>query len=158
MTKKASVAKLSHLAHGETTGPADIDELNRTRVLRIGYGLEAAAGNTTELTLGIMEDAVELVSAKYIPGNALTANDTNYATLTLGSADGAGGAVTAFDAFTTKITGGSGDWVQGVPETFTIVTSTDTLTEGQALVVDIAKAAAGVAIPTGVFEVVYRVL
>lgn len=157
-TKKASVADLKHFCHSDSDGPSNIDELMRTRMLRVSFSKEAAAANTTELTLGIMEDAVELVSAQYIPGNALTAHDTNYATLTLGKADGAGGAVTSFDSFTTKITGGSGNWVQGVPETFTIVTSTDTLTEGQALVLDIAKAGAGVVIPEGVMEVKYRVL
>lgn len=103
------------------------------------------------------EGDCEIISAEVIPANALTAHDTNYATLTLGSADGAGGAVTSFDSWNTKITGGTGNWTQGVPETFTIVSSTDTLDEGEALMLVQASAGAGVAIDATI-EVEYRLL
>lgn len=154
-TYETNVAKIKHLAHADSDGPSNLDNLLRKR--RVRMHLQTAATVTGEWTIMTAEGDCEILSAEIIPANALTANDTNYATFTIGSADGAGGAVTSFDSFNTKITGGTGDWVQGVPEAFTIVSSTDTLDAGEALMLVQASAAAGVAVDATV-EVEYRLL
>jgi hypothetical protein len=149
------VKRLRHLIDDLSGGPDELDQMLRVKTIQVGRGLEASATEAGEQTLHIAEADITIVSAAYYPDNALTANNTNYATLLLGKADGAGGAVTAFDSFTTEITG-SGDWVQGTPESWTIVESTDTLTEGQALMFVETKAAAGVVLPAGTIIVKYR--
>ncbi len=143
--------------HHNTTYQSDLDDRFRLRTVSVGVGLEALAAEVGEMTLLIAEDAIELVSVAYYPDNALTAHNTNYKDLTIGKADGAGGAVTAFDNITTKITG-TGDWVQGAPEAFTIVTATDTLTAGQALMFVKAIGGAGVVLPCGSIIVKYRLM
>ena len=146
--------------HHNTTYQADLLERFRLRTVSVGRALEAAATDAGEQTLLIAEDALELVSAAYYPDNALTAVTAAKATLTIGKADGAGGAVTAFDSFHTAVTadGGTDDWVQGVPEAWTIDSTTDTLTAGQALMLVVAKTGAGTALPTGTIIVKYRLL
>ncbi len=143
--------------HHNTTYQSDLDDRFRLRTVSVGVGLEALAAEVGEMTLLIAEDAIELVSVAYYPDNALTTHNTNYKDLTIGKADGAGGAVTAFDNITTKITG-TGDWVQGAPEAFTIVTATDTLTAGQALMFVKAIGGAGVVLPCGSIIVKYRLM
>jgi hypothetical protein len=153
-TYKTIAEKYNHIAHDESDGQSKMDDVIRKRRVRMEVSSLITA--TSERTIMTAEADCEILSAEIIPDNALTANNTNYATLTLGSADGAGGAVTAFDSFTTEITG-TGDWVQGVPEPFTIVPSTDTLDEGEALILVTAKAASGIAVEATI-EVEYRLL
>ena len=156
-TKEDVVARLKHITQADSDGPAAVDNL--MRVKRFTVDISTLAAGVAERTIMTAKYACEIISAEILPDNALTAGNVNYATLTLGKADGAGGAVTSFDAFTTQTagTGGTDDWVQGVPEAFTIVPATDTLAVGEALILVTAKAGAGVAIE-GTLEVEYRIL
>ncbi len=153
-----AVKLLGALVHHDAAAQAAFVSAGELKSVSVGVGLEAAAAEVGEQTLMIADAALELVSVAYYPDNALTAHDTNYRDLTIGKADGAGGAVTAFDNFTTKITGGSGDWVQGTPESFTIVSSTDTLAAGEALMFVKAIGGAGVVLPCGTIIVKYNLL
>lgn len=85
-----------------------------------------------------------------IPGDALTADNTHYATITLEMADGAGGSATSVATINTKITG-SGDWAAGVTKALTVTTNT-LVKRGYVLGFKIAKAGSGVAVPALVFQ------
>lgn len=89
----------------------------------------------------------------FLPLAALTAHDTTYATLTVTKRDVDGTSLGIVGSFTTKITGGSGDWVAFTPEAFTLGTLYLSLTAGQCLSFDIAKASTGVPVPAGSVQV-----
>ena len=84
----------------------------------------------------------------FVPAAAVTADDTNYATLTVTKRDYNGANSATVVAQTTKITGGSGDWTIHVPVSLGTLSIT-ALDDGEELVVGIAKAGSGVAIPAG---------
>lgn len=86
----------------------------------------------------------QIVSIKLIPKAALTANGTNYATLTFNKNDGAGGSATAV---ATALTTASTSWVAGTVVSLTVTESAKSLTSGQMLYAAITKAAAGVVVP-----------
>jgi len=111
----------------------------------------AATDATAETPIHRVRFRERILRAAYIPSAALTANDTNYATLTFAKRDAAD-TQTVLNSFTTKITGGTGDWVARVAEEFTLTTGLD-LNTGDTLTLTIAKAAAGVVIPAGTLEV-----
>ena len=99
---------------------------------------------------------VEIVAVDICPHGTLTANDTNYATLTLEKADGAAGSATAVATQTTKITGGSGDWAADTFVPLTVDASEKTVDDGQMLLVEAVKAGTGVAVPISSFSIRYR--
>lgn len=92
--------------------------------------------------------ACRVVSAAYVPGGALTADDTDFATLTLRKRNGAGGSAVAIASVTTKITGGSGNWTAFVPVSLGTISNPDLLAT-DILTIEIAKAGSGVAVPLG---------
>ncbi len=96
---------------------------------------------------------LEVTSVTILPDGTVTANDTNYATITLEREDGAAGGKETVAVITTKITGGSGDWAAGVPVTLTITSANRFIDPDAVLSMKIAKAASGVAIPASVATV-----
>lgn len=98
--------------------------------------------------------AVTISAVHYLPDASLTSNNTNYATLTVSTEDGAGGAVGTAASQTTKTTGGSGSWTAGTPVALTLGAAIS-LTAGQVLKVAIAKTAAGVVVPAGRLQVAF---
>jgi hypothetical protein len=150
------------LGFAESSAQETINEiaLGLTRnVLVIGKAAaDGAAGDTTNLCT-VPLDAKFLVTGAYImPGGALTAHDTNYATVVLDVDDGAGGSATTLASNTTKTAGGggTGNWTAGTAIEMTLTaTIADRIIDGATarkwLGINIAKAGTGVAVPISAF-------
>lgn len=95
-----------------------------------------------------------VISATYIPEAGLTADNSNYTTLTLEYDDGAGGADTTVATLNTKITGGTGDWSALVGEALTLDATKVIVEADQQYQLVGTKASAGVALPAGVLQLV----
>lgn len=96
-----------------------------------------------------------IVAAKYIPSAALTANDTNYATLLLDkrlSSDYGTAVNVATETTETTGSGGSGNWTAFTPVTLGALAQT-VLENGALLTVEITKTGTGVIVPAGVLVV-----
>lgn len=114
---------------------------------------DAAAGDATaEIVIGAIRRAGTILSATYYPSAALTANDTNYATLLVDQRDGAGGAPANVATANTN-TAGTGSWTAFVGETLGTITNA-AVVAGALLTFEITKASAGVVVPTGILVVV----
>lgn len=146
---------------------SDFSELKRLEVARIASNSaiaspENAIAQTCQTAVGVLvSDAatagtavtetvclvapypLKIVSAKMAAPIAVTANDTNYATVTIGTRSGAGSASTVA-VMSTQITGGSGNLVAFVPVAMTVTTTI--LAAGDVLTIKVVKAASGVAL------------
>jgi len=110
---------------------------------------DATAGTATaEAAIAMTVQKGKLVKAYYVPAGAVTAHDSNYATITISRYTAAGGSKTTVASITTKITGGSGNWTAFVPVEITLAADT-ALEAGACLTYEIAKAASGVQLPAG---------
>lgn len=126
-------------------------------VVRYRVGGLAAATALAVVPFAYIEDGLELVDVKYTPREALTANDTNYATVALQKADGAGGSWSTVASVTTEATApGSDDWVAEVPVDLPITDLSVAVAAGSLLGFAITKTAAGVVVPPGRLTVRYR--
>jgi hypothetical protein len=96
-----------------------------------------------------------ITSIKIVPTGAVSANDTNYATITIARRDGAGGSPATISAPTTKITGGTGNWVAFT--TIDLTLANTYCAAGTVITYAIAKAAAGISLPSFVISVNYTV-
>lgn len=114
---------------------------------------DSLAADTTAHYIFRADTARTIKAAYFIPDASLTSNSTNYATLSATVEDGAGGAVGTAASVTTKTSGGggSGNWTAGTPVALTLG-ATLALTAGQVVKFGIAKAAAGVVVPAGRFQ------
>lgn len=139
--------------HANETSDSDDAKHVVTRSLTVHFALPATG--TYNIPLMKADTKITLVAVSVIPDIALTANNTNYRTLTLGQGDEAATALTDYDSFTTEITG-DGSWVSMTAKTFTIVESTDVLTKGQVLYLEVTAAASGVAILGAAVKIKYR--
>lgn len=115
------VQGLTHLV-GTTPSSTQSAATQALRKRRFAMRITDAAAGTTDTTYYLMNIPVAgtITAISVIPGAALTADDTNYKTLTFGTNNGAGGAVTTVAAQTTKATGGSGSWVAGTKLTIAL--------------------------------------
>lgn len=104
----------------------------------------AAATATGETPFYRCYTAQRVLRCDILPTAALTANDTNYASILLKSEDGAGAGAETISTLTTKITGGSGDWTAKVTVPFTLTAANVDLSAGDILMVQITKAGSGV--------------
>lgn len=138
------------------TTATDVRQVLRRRRLAVRKDTADAMASTAS-TLGVMyfDVAANVIDVRFVPDAALTANDTNYATLTAQKRDGAGGAGSTIGSQTTKITGGSGNWTAHVPVALT-PSAPVAMAAGNVLTLDIAKTAAGVVVPAGYVEVIYE--
>jgi hypothetical protein len=118
---------------------------------------DAAAGTAYTLPCEECTKQIRLKNANLIPEGGLTAHDTNYATISIGYNDGAGGAVTKLVSLLTKITGGTGDWVTEIAEAFA-VTDAMLIAAGQFMVVKVEKAGTGVDCPGYLIDVEYELV
>lgn len=100
-------------------------------------------------------DGVWLKAVKYLPSAALTADNTNNATLTLSKRDTAGGTQVTAAAETTNVA--SGSWVAFTPKAITLsaTVANQKLAAGEQLTLTIAKGGTGVIVPAGTLEIVY---
>lgn len=92
----------------------------------------------------------DVKSVRYSPqSGGLTANDTNYATISISHNDDAGGSLTAVASVTTQITGGSGNWTANRSVNIPAATN-PSIPAGKALHFVIAKTGSGVVVPSGI--------
>lgn len=89
--------------------------------------------------------AREVVSVYLLPNSTLTADSSNYATLTIEKEDGAAGGKTTVATLATNVT----SWATGVPAAFTLSTTKANvlLDAGEVLSVKIVKSGTGVSVP-----------
>lgn len=135
-----------------------------TLVFEVQRVVDAAANTATAETIvgfvpkapGANASRAKVLRVYYLPGGALTAHDTDYATITVSKYTAAGGSKTTVATITTAITGGSGDWVAFVPEEITLsATAANLILEsGAILTYEVSKAGSGVALPAGKLVVV----
>jgi hypothetical protein len=133
-------------------------ELLRSATIREACFVKAAADGaastaTAETAFYRAPVAGTIIAAYFTPSAALTASDTDYATLSLAKRDGAGGSSAAVASKATN-TAGSGSWTAFVPVSLGTI-SNAALAAGNVLTLAIAKAGSGVAVPSGQLTVVY---
>lgn len=107
----------------------------------------AAATATAETPLGSIQVATTLSAIKITPLAALTANDTDKATILIQKRTGAGAATTVA-TLVTNLAGGS--WVAFVPKAIPI--SAGAVLAGDVLTLSITKGGAGVIVPISSIE------
>lgn len=108
----------------------------------------SASTTTAEVPIGMARRQSRVLAAYFIPAAALTADNTNYATLTISKRAAGGGSKTTVASVATQITG-SGSWTAWVPVPLTIVTADATVTTLSQLSFEIAKPGTGVVVPIG---------
>lgn len=103
-----------------------------------------------------MADGIEIQSIHYTPDGAVTADDTNNATITFSKRNGAGGGATVVATATTS-TAGTGNLVAHTPEEIPLsaTLANRRLAAGEVLTELISKANSGVALAAGSFTVVF---
>lgn len=143
-------------------GEESVRTLYRYRLSFYKSAADAMASTTTTETIicEVPFDGV-IKAIDYSPDAALTSNDTNYATITVGKSV-AGAASVAVATITTTTTS-SGSWTKWVPIKGVLTTTTANLavtgrnvkdaTVGDVLTIAIAKASSGVAVPAGTLEI-----
>ncbi len=113
----------------------------------------AAATATPESIFFVARGKGTVTAIRFVPNALLTADNTNFATVTVRrrNADGSGAVTVA--SYVTNVAGGS--LVAFTPKALTLSGTAANLayTAGQMLTVEITKAAAGVAVPQGVLVV-----
>jgi len=134
---------IAALADSESGGAAYVDDALRRRQIVLTY-TDVAAADVGQVSFGPLPYGVRFNSAKLLPTKALTAHDTTYATIAIGSDDGAAGGVTALQTITTKATGGTGNWVAGTAIALSSIDAADTVAAAKYLTATVAKASTGV--------------
>lgn len=125
------------------------------QIVEIQKAADGAAATATSETVACgTRNGGRLIGVRYVPGAALTADNTNYATITVSKRDSAGGTKTTVASRTTQVTG-SGSWTAFVPVELTLAAAADILNAGGTLTFEIAKAGTGVVVPAGTFELIF---
>lgn len=140
-----------HKNAGPSTDPNMETMVDALCEFQLVYNKDAADGaagtETADTYLGEIQYKSELLECYVISADTLTADNTDYATITVEKADGAAGTQTTIAEQTTKITG-SGDWAAATRVPITVVSDgEEEIAAGQVLSFKIAKAASGVAVP-----------
>lgn len=118
------------------------------QVISCYYLVDAAAGASYVWGLWKAEFDAKLIAARFIPHAALTANDTNYAQLTIQTVEGSPDVKATMLA--TTITGGTGDWVLNTPEDFTVGDAD--IVAGDIIAIKKTHTASGVVVPAGIVQ------
>lgn len=115
----------------------------------------AAATATAETVIGGQGPAAgfKLDSVQFFPAAALTADDTNFATITVTKRTAGGSTVTIATATTkTSASGGTGNWTAWSPVTIP-VSAGASVAAGDLVSVAITKSGTGVVVPQGQLEI-----
>lgn len=146
MAIKDSTDKLAQLAHAASQ--SDADYALRRRKIRVHAAGVAAKATLSKQGIAYMDKAVRLKSVRLIPLQALTANTTEFFTVSVGYNDNAAGAFTALANITTKaaVDGGTGDWALGKSFTASDVTDDDTIAANKLLCYEINPGGGGTGI------------
>lgn len=102
-------------------------------------------------------NGIKVKGIRYTPRAAVTASDSDYATLTIAWRDGLGGGSTTVGTLLTKVTGGTGNMTAFVPYGFTLQADANlTVPAGGVLTFTQAKAGgSGVQLPVANVEIDY---
>ena len=122
----------------------DIESAFTTTVTRPADGSAGAA--TAETTIACTKTAVTLSAIRLCADGAVVADDTDYLTITVKKADGAGGASSTVAEATSKVTGGIAIAARTKVSLGSLTGAT--LAAGSILTVTVAKSGAGKALPT----------
>ena len=117
---------------------------------------DAMASTTTAEAFVASVPYAGLIKAIYfIPGAAITADASDFATLTVRKYDAAGANDEIVGTLTTELVagGGIGNATAGVRYAFTLVSAQLPVVAGGSLTFEIAKAMSGVVVPASLFEV-----
>jgi hypothetical protein len=146
----------THEAHIWDDGIEKSRELQLRRQRTVLLPADAAAGDETNYMLMRAEQNIRLISV-YIAAAADVAEDAaNYAVLDLNKEDGSAGGLTSIDA-TDTLTGSGGTLAARVARAFTIEYD-DTLDQGEWLVLEVTKAAAGVVVTDLAVDIDYELI
>jgi hypothetical protein len=118
----------------------------------------AALTATSERAVFTAPEAVTITGILIEPAASLTADDTNYATITVARRDATGGNKATVRSLTTQTsgTGGSGNWTAF--STISVGSFSNTsLSAGQKITIEISKTGLGVAVPVVAVQVQYTV-
>lgn len=105
--------------------------------------------------LATIVDKLSIKDIKYTPGAALTADNANYATITIRKRSALGADLGVVASVTTQITG-SGNWTAWVAVNLALANSSDSTVDmapGDILTVQITKTGSGVVVPLGELSV-----
>lgn len=130
-------------------------EIAGSRLLRVVLQTAmAAAGTDDEFLLATMPTNGTLVSAKWVPAAAVTANGTNYSTLSVRNRTTAAGTALPF----TRSYAATNS-VAFTAEAMTVSSTASDLSvaSGDILTVQRIHTASGVVIPAGLIEVTYKI-
>ena len=111
--------------------------------------------NTTKRHIFRAYTNIDILAVHYVPDANLTANATNYATLTVYQGNGAAAAATTVATLKTN----AANWVAGTPVAITLsgTAANLVLEDGETLAAEILKAGAGgVAVSQGSLVITYR--
>lgn len=129
----------------------NINELSGDHVFAVAVAGNGTAGTADEFSALVAPFSMRITAVKWIPAAAITANGTNYFTLTLRNrgAAGAGSALPAQRAYS------SGNAAAFVGESMTLSgTAADLrVAAGDVLTVEKLVAASGLAMPDGVVQI-----
>jgi len=135
-----------------TTGPGGAED-----GISFVKAADGAAGTTTaETVVGHVNWACKLIAARYVPAAALTADNTNNATITVSKRVSGGGSKTTIASITTNVA--SGSWVQWAPKDLVLGAAADIqIAANSGITFEIAKGGTGVVVPAGTLELVFSV-
>ena len=114
-----------------------------------------ASTTTAESFVASVPYAGSITAIYFIPNDAITADASDFATLTVRKYDAAGANDEIVGTLTTELVagGGIGDATAGVRYAFTLVPAQLSLVAGGSLTFEIAKAMSGVVVPASMYEV-----
>jgi hypothetical protein len=131
-------------------GEATINQLTDFQVPYTKAAADGMASTTTANTMFWMNPydfSVKVVGAALAPTATLTASDTDYATITIKTDDGAASTPAVAVTWTTQASApGTGNWAVGIKETGVLTDANCTVPAGGCLWFNIAKAGSGVAV------------
>jgi hypothetical protein len=141
--KAGTTAATLKVVGGDFTSPSQSPTYSRS------FALQGAAAAIAETHVASIPAAQTLTALRIRPDAALTANDTNFDTITVSTRDASGGSKTTLGSITTKTSGaagGTGNWTAFVDVTIAI-TGSAVLSAGMEIVVEAALGGSGVALP-----------
>jgi hypothetical protein len=146
------------LLDGQSAEAFEVDGLsNETRWFKESAD-SLATTTTSERVVFTAPENVTIIDVSVEPAAALTASDTNYATILLARRDATGGnKVTVVSATTrTSGAGGTGSWTAFGTVSLGSLSNTS-LSEGQKLTIEVTKTGLGVGLPVMAVQIGYTV-
>lgn len=144
-----------------TSGKVTLGAFGSSQLLDDYWDKPAADGSaataTAEHTFMRAAGPITVKAVRFVPDAALTASDSNYATITISrrNADGSGLVVVASINTAITVAPFSGNFVQWQAVTLALTAANLSLIAGQLLTVAITKTGSGVVVPAGSVQIDY---